>query len=180
MRCKRTNSGRRSNVCFVPKVDVAQSVSLALYDFARTALVQLTHPNLLCYRTKRMPLISQEAERRENVVDAQPRSQVMDKAHFAERSLRMSGGCEYESRDRARIRMCVGLPPRFERPIRGFFVTLQAKQRARACRANRVHHRIERTQITRYIRRLDGRLSIARLRLDETHRVITAGKIGTQ
>src|SRR5262249_43277104 len=100
MRCKRTNSGRHSNVCFVPKADVAQSVSLVLYDFARTALVQLTHPNLLCYQTKRMLLISQEAERRENVVDAQPRSQVMDKAHFAERFFRMSGGCEYESGDR--------------------------------------------------------------------------------
>jgi hypothetical protein len=46
----------------------------------------------------------------------------MDNPHLAKRFLRMSGGCEYESRDRARISMCVGLPPRFERPIRGFFV----------------------------------------------------------
>src|SRR5262245_63732042 len=98
---------------------MAQSVSLVLDDFARVSIIQLTHPNLLCYRTKRMLLISQEAERRENVVDAQPRSQVMNKAHLAERFLRMSGGCEYESRDRARIRMRVGLPPRLERPIRG-------------------------------------------------------------
>src|SRR5262249_36421017 len=144
------------------------------------ALVQLAHPNLLCYRTKGTILLFQEAERRENVVDAQPRSQLMDKAHLAERFLQMSGGCECESGDRARVRMCVGLPPRFERPIGRFFVTPQAKQRAGPCRANGVHHRIERTQITRYIRRLDRRLSIARLRLDETHGVITAGKIGTQ
>src|SRR5215475_10848428 len=103
----------------------------------------------------------------------------MDKAHLAECFLQMSGRCEYESRDRARVRMCVGLPPRSDRPIRGFFVTPQAKQRAGPCRANGVHHRVERTQITRYIRRLDCRLSIARLRLDETHRVVSAGKIGT-
>src|SRR5215813_8327099 len=104
----------------------------------------------------------------------------MDHAHLAERFLQMSGGCEYESGERARIRMCVGLPPRSECPIRGFFVTPEAKKRAGSRRANGVHHWIERTQITRYIRRLDRRLSIARLRLDETDRVITAGKIGTQ
>src|SRR5262247_3851339 len=104
----------------------------------------------------------------------------MDHAHLAERFLQMSGGCEYESGDRARVRMCVGLPSRFERPIRGFFVTPQTKQRAGSCCANGVHHRIERTQITCYICRLDRRLSIARLRLDETHRVISASKIGTQ
>src|SRR5262252_11194867 len=104
----------------------------------------------------------------------------MDHAHLAERFLQMSGGCEYESGDRARVRMCVGLPPRFERPIRGFFVTTQTKQRAGSCCANGVHHRIERTQITRYSRRRDRRLSIARLALDETHRVVSAGKIGTQ
>jgi hypothetical protein len=39
--------------------------------------------------------------------------------------------------------------------------------RINPARSNR--HWIERTQITRYIRRLDRRLSIARLRLDETH-----------
>src|SRR5215813_2087374 len=104
----------------------------------------------------------------------------MDKAHLGERFLQMSSGCEYESGERARVRMCVGLPPRSECPIRGFFVTPQANKRAGPCRANSVHHWIERTQITRYIRRLDRRLSIARLRLDETHRVVTAGKIGTQ
>src|SRR5262249_33725928 len=71
-------------------------------------------------------------------------------------------------------------PPRSECPIRGFFVTPEAKKRAGPRRANGVHHWIERAQITRYIRRLDRRLSIARLRLDETHRVVTAGKIGTQ
>src|SRR5215471_17424657 len=131
----------------------------------QAAFVQLGHANLLCYRTEGTVLILQEAERRENVVDAQPRSQVMDKAHAAERFLQMSDGSEYESGDRARVRMCVGLPPRSECPICGFFVTPQTKQRAGPCRANGVHHRIERTQITRYIRRLDCRLSIARLRL---------------
>src|SRR5262249_61030250 len=54
------------------------------------------------------------------------------------------------------------------------------KKRAGPSSANGVHHWIERTQITRYIGRLDRCLSIARLRLDETHRVVTAGKIGTQ
>src|SRR5262249_37951700 len=104
----------------------------------------------------------------------------MDKAHLGARFLQMSDGREYKSGECPRVRMCVGLPPRSERPIRGFFVTPQAKKRAGPCRANSVHHWIERTQITRHIRRLDRRLSIARLRLDETHRVVTAGKIGTQ
>jgi hypothetical protein len=72
-----------------------------LDDFASATFSQLPHPNLLCYRTKRTVLIFQEAERRENVVDAQPRSQVMDNAHLAERFLQMSGGCEYESGDRS-------------------------------------------------------------------------------
>src|SRR5262249_11759389 len=154
--------------------------SLILDDFARAAFVQLGHPNLLCYGTKGTVLIWQKAERRENVVDAQPRSQVMDKAHLAERFLHMSGACEYEGGERPRVRMGVGLPPRFERPIRGLFVTPQAKQRVGSCRANGVHHRIERTQIARYIRGLDRRPSIARLRLNETHGVITGAKIGTQ
>src|SRR5215468_8255794 len=97
-------------VRFVPKADM-EAICL-LDDFAREALVQLTDPNLLCYRTKGTVLIFQEAERRENVVDAQPRSQVMDNPHLAERFLQMSGACEYESGDSARVRMCVGLPPR--------------------------------------------------------------------
>ena len=78
----------------------------------------------------------------------------------------MSGACEYEGGDRARVRMGIGLPPRFERPIRSFFVTPQAKQCERPRRANGIHHRIERTQIARYVRRLDRRSSIARLRMD--------------
>src|SRR5262249_61839025 len=104
----------------------------------------------------------------------------MAHAHLAERFLQVSGACEYEDGDRARVRMSVGLPPRFERPIRSFFVTPQAKQCERPCRTNGIHHRIEWTQITRYVRRLDRRSSIARLRMDETHRVMTTGKIGTQ
>ena len=57
---------------------------------------------MLRYGTKGTVLIFQETERRENIVDAQPRSQVMDEAHLAERFLHMSGGSEYEGGERAR------------------------------------------------------------------------------
>src|SRR5229473_3153735 len=92
------------------------------------ASVHSTDTNLFSSYPIRPLLVSQDAERREKIVDAVNRPQLTKHAGLAERFLQSPGGSEYERCNRMHVRMRIGLLGRLESPFGGFFAPIQAKK----------------------------------------------------